>query len=342
MNFADAAQRVGEGGTLARAEARQVFAGAFQEGADTEALAMLLRQLAERGETVEEIAGAAEALRDAMLPFEHSEPTAVDTCGTGGDGLGSFNLSTASALVAAAAGAKVIKHGNRSVSSKCGSADLLEAAGVRLELTPEQAQQVFAREGIVFLYAPAFHPAMRFVAPVRKAMGIRTIFNFLGPICNPGGVRRHLLGVSDAARVADFAGVLRELDFERAYVVHGAGGADELTLAGENTIECVGAAPAVQLNAASLGLQPAGVESLEGGRAERNLEIFRDLLDGELGPIHDAVVLNAAAALLVGGVTEDAGEAVERSREALASGAARLKMGSWTATTHLAAEGQLS
>lgn len=341
MNFAEAAQQVDAGGKLSRGEARQVFAGAFQEGADTDALALLLRQLAERGETVEEIAGAAEALRDAMLPFEHDEPTAVDTCGTGGDGLGSFNLSTASALVAAAAGAKVIKHGNRSVSSKCGSADLLEAAGIRLELTPAQAQKVFEREGIVFLYAPAFHPAMRFVAPVRQALGIRTIFNFLGPICNPGGVRRHLLGVSDAARVADFAGVLRELDFERAYVVHGAGGADELTLAGENTIERVGSAPAARLDAMSLGLQTASVEQLEGGRAERNLEIFRELLDGQPGPIHDAVVLNAAAALLVGGVTDDADRAVELSQQALLSGAARQKMGTWTATTHLAAEGQL-
>ena len=194
MNFREALERVQSGGSLSPAEARACFDQAFREDLDTESLAALLQALAERGETVEEIAGAAEALRGAMRPFEHDAPDAVDTCGTGGDKLGSFNLSTASALVAAAAGAKVIKHGNRSVSSKCGSADLLEAAGVRLELTPEQAQKVFAREGIVFLFAPAFHPAMRFVAPVRAQLGIRTIFNFLGPICNPGGVRRHLLG----------------------------------------------------------------------------------------------------------------------------------------------------
>ena len=341
MNFREALARVEVGGSLSRAEARATFDQAFREDLDTESLAALLKALAERGETVEEIAGAAEALRGAMRPFEHNAPHAVDTCGTGGDKLGSFNLSTASALVAAAAGAQVIKHGNRSVSSKCGSADLLEAAGVRLELTPEQAQEVFDREGIVFLFAPAFHPAMRFVAPVRAKLGIRTIFNFLGPICNPGGVRRHLLGVSDAARVPDFAGVLRELDFERAYVVHGAGGADVLTLAGPNQVEVVGQAPAVSLDAADLGLEVAGVQALEGGDATRNLTILRELLDGQTGPIHDAVVLNAAGALLVAGVTDNAQDAVDRSREALASGAARQKMGTWTATTHLAAENQL-
>lgn len=341
MNFRQALERVQSGGALSRAEARATFGDAFREGADVEALGDLLQALAERGERVEEIAGAAEALRDAMLPFEHNAPDAVDTCGTGGDKLGSFNLSTASALVAAAAGAKVIKHGNRSVSSKCGSADLLEAAGVRLELTPEQAQQVFAREGIVFLFAPAFHPAMRFVAPVRAKLGIRTIFNFLGPICNPGGVKRHLLGVSDAARVPDFAGVLRELGFERAYVVHGAGGADELTLAGPNQVEVVGQAPQACLDAEALGLEVAGVEALEGGDAATNLQILRDLLDGKTGPICDAVVLNAAAALLAAGLTDDAADAVARAQEALRSGAAREKMGSWTATTHLAAEGRL-
>ncbi|MCH2100484.1 MAG: anthranilate phosphoribosyltransferase [Planctomycetes bacterium] len=341
MNFREALAFVLAGGYLSRNEAHVTFGMAFREGLDVENLGALLKVLAERGETVEEIAGAAEALRGAMLPFDHNAPHAVDTCGTGGDKLGSFNLSTASALVAAAAGAQVIKHGNRSVSSKCGSADLLEAAGVRLELTPDQAQKVFEREGIVFLFAPAFHPAMRFVAPVRAQLGIRTIFNFLGPICNPGRVRRHLLGVSDAARVPDFAGVLRELNFDRAYVVHGAGGADELTLAGPNQVEVVGQAPEVSLNAADLGLEVIGVEALEGGEAAYNLRILRDLLDGKTGPIHDAVVLNAAGALLASGVTEDVQDAVDRSCDALASGAARQKMGTWTSTTHLAAENRL-
>lgn len=341
MNFEQALEKIRGGESLSRDQARTVFAGAFQEGMDEDALAELLQRLAERGETVAEIAGAAEALRGAMRPFEHDAPDAVDTCGTGGDKLGSFNLSTASALVAAAAGAKVIKHGNRSVSSKCGSADLLEAAGMRLELTPEQAQSVFRQEGIVFLYAPAFHPAMRFVAPVRAKLGIRTIFNFLGPICNPGGVKRHLLGVSDPQRVSQFADVLRELEFERAYVVHGAGGADELTLAGENQVDVVGAAPAVSLDASSLGLEPASVEDLEGGDPTCNLKMLHKLLDGQGGPIHDAVVLNSAAALLAAGLTDEPAVAVDRSKQALANGDARRKLGTWIATTHLAAEGQL-
>ena len=341
MNFNDALEKIRAGQSLTREEAKQVFSGAFQEGADQDALAELLKILAERGETVAEIAGAAEALRGAMLPFEHDATDAVDTCGTGGDKLGSFNLSTASALVAASAGAKVIKHGNRSVSSKCGSADLLEAAGMRLELTPEQAQAVFRREGIVFLFAPAFHPAMRFVAPVRAKLGIRTIFNFLGPICNPGGVKRHLLGVSDPDRIAQFAGVLEELNFERAYVVHGAGGADELTLAGPNQVQVVGAAPVQSLNAEDLGLQPASVEELEGGDPIFNLKMFHRLLDGKLGPIHDAVCLNAAAALLAAGITNEVQVALERSKQTIANGDARRKLGTWIATTHLAAEGQL-
>ncbi len=341
MNFEQALEKIRGGESLSRTEAKTVFAGAFQEGLDQDALAELLQRLAERGETVAEIAGAAEALRGAMRPFEHDAADAVDTCGTGGDKLGSFNLSTASALVAAAAGAKVIKHGNRSVSSKCGSADLLEAAGMRLELTPEQAQAVFKQEGIVFLFAPAFHPAMRFVAPVRAKLGIRTIFNFLGPICNPGGVKRHLLGVAESARVPQFADVLRELQFERAYVVHGAGGADELTLAGDNQVEVVGAAPPVNLDATSLGLDPASVEALEGGDPKCNLKMLHKLLDGKVDAIHDAVVLNSAAALLAAGVTDSADDAVDRSKQALASGDARRKLGTWIATTHLAAEGQL-
>ncbi|NQU50773.1 MAG: anthranilate phosphoribosyltransferase [Planctomycetes bacterium] len=341
MNFNDALEKLRAGQSLTREEAKQVFSGAFQEGADQDALAELLTILAERGETVAEITGAAEALRGAMLPFEHDATDAVDTCGTGGDKLGSFNLSTASALVAASAGAKVIKHGNRSVSSQCGSADLLEAAGMRLELTPKQAQSVFRQEGIVFLFAPAFHPAMRFVAPVRAKLGIRTIFNFLGPICNPGGVKRHLLGVSDPDRIAQFAGVLEELNFERAYVVHGAGGADELTLAGPNQVQIVGAAPAQSLNAEDLGLQHASVEELEGGDPICNLKMLHRLLDGKLGPIHDAVCLNAAAALLAAGITNEVQVALERSKQAIANGDARRKLGTWIATTHLAAEGQL-
>jgi len=337
VGFRDAAAEVRDGRVLSAGRARELFAGALEAGLDEDGLAELLKALAERGEQPQEIAGAAEALRAAMLPFEHGCPEAVDTCGTGGDGLHSFNLSTAAALVAAAAGAKVVKHGNRSVSSKCGSADLLEAAGVALELGPAAARRVFEQTGIVFLYAPAFHPAMRFAAPARKRLGIRTIFNFLGPLCNPGRVRRHLLGVSEPARVADMAAALEALGFERAYVVHGAGGADELSLAGENQVARVGEAPELPADGAALGLLRARMDALAGGDAALNLRILAAFLDGARDPVRDAVLYNAAATLLAAGVEEQAEAALERAAEAVDSGAAKRSLAEWAACSQRAA-----
>jgi len=322
MSFGGAAARVVAGEKLSCEETRELFGGALVENLDQEGLAELLQALADRGETAAEIAGAAEALRDAMVPFEHEAPDAVDTCGTGGDRLGSFNLSTAAALVAAGAGARVIKHGNRSVSSKCGSADLLEAAGVRLELGPQEARDVFEETGMVFLFAPAFHPGMRFVAPVRQKLGIRTLFNFLGPLCNPGGVDRQLLGVSAADRQEDYAEVLSGLGCHRGYVVHGAGGADELTLAGENRVLAVGEAPVQDWDSESCGLPASPVEALAGGEAEENLGLLEKVLAGDSGPLRDAVVLNAAASLVVSGHAGSALEGVASAQESLDSGSA--------------------
>jgi anthranilate phosphoribosyltransferase len=315
---------------LTRAEARALFAGVLASPPPAEELAELLRALAERGETAEEIAGAAEAMRAAMIPFAHGAADAVDTCGTGGDGLGTFNLSTAAALVAAAAGVKVVKHGNRAASSKCGSADLLEAAGVRLALGPAAARRVFEECGFVFLFAPAYHPALAPIAPVRRALGIRTIFNFLGPLCNPGRVKRQLLGVSDAKRLADYAQVLRALGCAHGAVVHGAGGADELMLDGPNLLIWIGGAVpdggASSLPAREFGLAPAPAEALAGGDAARNLELLRGVLAGERGPLRDAVLLNAAVAIFLAdaGDRRSAGlpDAFARGREALDSGAA--------------------
>lgn len=321
MNLKEAAVHAGKGGTFSMDESKHLFGTALSEEVDQEALAELLRCMAQRGETVDEIVGAAGALRSAMVTFEHNSSEAVDTCGTGGDCLGSFNLSTASALVAASAGAKVIKHGNRSVSSKCGSADLLEAAGVHLELTPFQASGVFEEVGMVFLYAPSFHPAMRFVAPVRQALGIRTIFNFLGPLCSPGSVRRQLLGVGVGERLDDYARVLEGLGAERAYVVHGAGGADELTLAGKNQVRAIGDLPEPLFDAEDLGLASAGVDALEGGDASVNLAQLQSLLVGDQGAIRDAVLQNSAATLVVGGQFNTPLDAVQAAAEALDSGA---------------------
>lgn len=333
MNVAEALAATLVGETLSRPDARAVFAEALTEETDPVLLGGLLVALAQRGETADEITGAAEALRAAAVPFGRDAGDAIDTCGTGGDGLGSFNVSTAAAIVACAAGARVLKHGNRSVSSKCGSADVLEGAGVSLELDAAGAAEVYDRVGITFLFAPAFHPAMRFAAPVRKALGVRTIFNLLGPLCNPARVRRQLLGVSDKGRVADFATALAGLGHERAYVVHGAGGADELTLAGANTVACVGDAPEVSFDAEALGLATAPVAALAGGDAAENLRLMGGAFAGEPGPILDSVLQNAAAALVVAGIASSGSGGVERAREAVASGAAARKLADWAAAT---------
>jgi len=329
MKLAAAVERVREGGTLSRAESRAVFSAALVEGFDATLLADLLRALAARGERPAEIAGGAEALREAMVPFRHDCAHAIDTCGTGGDGRGTFNLSTAAAIVAAAAGAVVIKHGNRSQSSRCGSADLLEAAGIPLDLPPERSRAVLDRVGITFLFAPAHHPALRHAAPVRRAIGARTIFNFLGPLANPGGVRRQLVGVPEERRVGEIAAALGELGHAAGYVVHGAGGADELTLAGSNSVQAIGSSPRERFDAEPLGLPRAEVDALAGGDAADNLRILRSVLDGECSPHLDAVILNAAAALVVAGIAESALDGARRAGEAVASGRAREKLGRW-------------
>ncbi len=329
MILAQAIERVTEGGELSREESRAVIAGTLVAGFEEERLADLLTRLAARGETAAEIAGGADALRDAMIPFEHDHADAIDTCGTGGDGTSTFNLSTAAAIVAAAAGARVVKHGNRSQSSRCGSADLLEAAGIPLDLPPDRSKAVLDEVGITFLFAPAHHPALQHAAPVRKALGVRTIFNFLGPLANPGRVRRQLVGVPEPRRVEELAAALAELGHESAYVVHGAGGADELTLAGENLVAAVGQAPVQRFDAQALGLARAPVAQLRGGDAAANLRLLRLVLAGEANAILDAVLMNAAAALIVAGVAADASDGVRRAGEAIASGRAKDTMSRW-------------
>ncbi|MFQ5749881.1 MAG: anthranilate phosphoribosyltransferase, partial [Planctomycetota bacterium] len=221
----------------------------------------------------------------------------------------------------------------------CGSADLLEAAGIPLDLAPEQALTVLHEVGITFLFAPRYHPAMRFAAPVRRALGVRTIFNFLGPLCNPGRVRRQLLGVGERERVPDFVQALGGLGVERGFVVHGGGGADELTLEDGNLAVPVGNAPSEPFDPAGLGFSRAGVAALEGGDAARNLALLQGILDGEAGPLRDAVLLNAAAALAVAGVAADAADGVARAREALDSGRARRTLSDWSSTAASLARG---
>jgi len=334
MNLAAAAVSAQAGHRFSVAEMRQLCGEALRPGLDQEALALLLTALADRGETAEEIQGAAEALRANCVPFPSMPARAVDTCGTGGDGKSSFNISTAAALVAAAAGAPVVKHGNRSVSSSCGSADLLEAAGVHLQLSPAAAAEVLEACGMVFLYAPAFHPAMAHVAPVRRQLGRRSLFNYVGPLAHPGGVQRQLLGVAEAARLTDYAQILRGLGVTHAYVVHGADGADEMTLAGENHVVAVGEAGPIPLAASDWGLQAAPDVALAGADAAHNLQLLHGVLHGEIGPLRDAVLLNAAAALLLAEIALEPLAAVALAAEAVDSGAAARCLETMASVSH--------
>jgi len=320
------------GETLARGRARDVFALAIAPDTDPVLLGGFLAALAARGETAAEIAGAVDALRADMRPFEHDHDGAIDTAGTGGDATGTFNISTAAALVAAAAGATVIKHGNRKISSSCGSADLLAAAGVPLDLSPDAARAVLDEVGITFLMAPLYHPALKQAAPVRASLGVRTVLNFLGPLLNPGRVRRQVVGVGVADKAPILADVLRELEHERAYVVHGHGGADELTLSGPNATFAVGDVEPHDFDADGLGLRRAPVDELAGGDAAANLWLLHDVVEGRAGPLADVVVLNAAAALTVAGIATDAADGVGRAREALARGDAARTLRAWTTT----------
>lgn len=329
----DALKRVLDGGRLGREETAALFGESLGGGVDPALLGGLLVALAQRGESPEEVAGVAIALRRSMRPFEHGEAAAVDTCGTGGDGLGTFNVSTAAAFVAAGAGAKVVKHGNRSVSSRCGSADLLEALGGAVDVPDDISRAALAECGFTFLFARRFHPSMRHAAPVRRALGIRTVFNLVGPLANPGGVRRQVIGVSTRGHVDLLGRALAELETEAAYVVHGGGGADELTLEPDNLVSRLGAAPAASLQARALGLEEAPATALAGGDAGHNAALLRALFAGEPGPLRDATCLNAAAALLVAGVESDADVALARARESVDSGAAARAADIWVRLT---------
>ncbi|MSQ28751.1 MAG: anthranilate phosphoribosyltransferase [Dehalococcoidia bacterium] len=254
-----------------------------------------------KGETAEEIAGMARVMRDKAHRVHY--PTAVvDTCGTGGDASGSFNVSTAAAFVAAAGGLKVAKHGNRAMSSQCGSADVLEALGVKLELSPDMVRHCLDEAGIGFMFAPAFHPAMRFAAGPRREIGIRTVFNILGPLTNPAGATHQVLGVADASMAPKMASVLRHLGSAHALVVHGEDGLDEMSVCAPTQVWELkdGAIREYRVTPQELGITVATRDAIKGGTAEANAATLRDLLSGRDGALRDMVALNAAAALVSG------------------------------------------
>ncbi len=313
-------------------EAEVLFGRILDGEVPDEAIVATLVELADRGETAAEVAGAVKAMRARMKPVA-APAGAIDVCGTGGDGQHSLNVSTAVALVVAACDVPVAKHGNRAASSLAGGADTLEALGLNLARASELAEQTLADLGIAFLFAQAHHPALARVAPIRRALGRRTIFNLLGPLANPAGVRRQLVGVANPALIALYRDAMQLLDTEAAMIVSGAEGLDELSIAGPSYLATIGLPPLpAEVSPDDAGLVPHPLEELRGGDAAFNAEALRRLLQGEAGAYRDAVLLNSAAALLVAGQVEDWLEGVEEAAEALDKGLAKALLDCWIDT----------
>lgn len=316
--------------SLDAAEARfgQILDGQVPD----EQIAAFLIELADRGETAAEVAGAVRAMR-ARMKRVAAPNGAIDVCGTGGDGQHSLNVSTAVALVVAACDVPVAKHGNRAASSLAGGADTLEALGLNLARASELAEQTLADLGIAFLFAQAHHPALARVAPIRRSLGRRTIFNLLGPLANPAGVRRQLVGVANPALIALYRDAMQLLDTEAAMIVSGAEGLDELSIAGPSYLATIGLPPlAAEIAPDDAGLFPHPLEEVRGGDAVFNAEALRRLLEGEAGAYRDSVLLNSAAALLVARQVEDWLEGVEEAAEALDKGLAKALLDCWIDT----------
>jgi anthranilate phosphoribosyltransferase len=318
----DAIAKLVRSENLTEAEAASAFEGIIRGDATPVQIAGFLVALRIKGETVEEITGFARTARAMATPITVSGDL-LDTCGTGGDGLATFNISTLAAIVAAACGARVAKHGNRAASSACGSADVLEQLGVKIDLAPEGVARCIDAAGIGFLFAPVFHPSFRFAAVPRRELGMRTVFNVLGPLCNPASASYQSLGVADASLVGKMAEVLVRLGVERAIVFHAGDGMDELSLSSPSrVIEIDGERKEYQLDPAELGLTPASLDSVRGGGPEENARIAREVLAGADGPRRDVVLLNAAAALRAAGIAAGWKEGLAMGADAIDSGRA--------------------
>ena len=322
--FASLLKRLAAGERLSAVESADAF-GAMMAGTVSEMrMAAFLTALAVRSPSVAEIAGAARAMRAAMTTVD-APVGAIDVCGTGGDGQGTLNVSTAAAFVVAACGVPVAKHGNRAMSSRTGAADVLEALGVPVALDAEAARESLFGPGFAFLFAPAYHPAMKHVAPVRRDLGFRTVFNLLGPICNPARVRRQLMGIFSAEWLEPVAHVLKDLGTEKAWVVHGEDGLDELTTTGVTRVAILerGQVRLVEVTPEDAGLPRTTLAALKGGTAEENARAIRDLLAGAKSAFRDIVLLNAAAALMVADKATSLADGAARAAKAIDSGAAR-------------------
>ncbi len=331
----DALVRLAAAGNLSAADAAASLGEIMDGLASPAQIAAFVTALRMKGETVDEIAGCARAMRERMVRVDAGADTVLDTCGTGGDGLGTFNISTVTAFVVAACGVRVAKHGNRAASSKCGSADLLEALGVKLENPKEKLEKILREVGLAYLHAPNFHPAMKHAGPVRKELGFRTVFNILGPLCNPAGANVQVVGLFSAALCRPYAEVLRALGSRRAFVVHGHGGLDEFSTTGDNAVVELrdGRTSELVIGPAAAGLPAAKASDLLGGGPAENAAIAREVLSGAKGPRRDVVILNAAVALVAAGAAEAPRDGAAKAAVALDSGAARRKLEDLAAAT---------
>lgn len=318
---------------LPEADAARAFAAILDGAVSDEAIAAFLVALSDRGETATEIAAAAREMRARLIPVT-APPGAIDVCGTGGDGHHTLNVSTAVSLVVAACGVPVAKHGNRAASSKAGAADTLEALGLDLDRAAQTAERSLAEIGICFLFAQKHHPALARLGPIRRALGRRTIFNLMGPLANPAGVTRQLIGIARPAYVPIYAQALASLGIERAMVVSGDEGLDELSMAGGNDVADVTADGIVamrRVSAADAGLPSHPIDAIRGGDPAHNAAALQALLLGEHGPYRDAVLLNAAAALMVAGRAETLVEGVAQAAEVIDKGLAKALLQCWIA-----------
>jgi anthranilate phosphoribosyltransferase len=315
--------RVATGAALSREEAADAFASMMSGEATPSQMGGLLMALRVRGETIDEITGAVTAMRARMLRVE-APPQAIDVVGTGGDASGSYNISTCAAFIVAGAGVPVAKHGNRALSSRSGAADVLGALGVRIDLSPERIAVCIREANIGFMFAPSHHPAMKHVGPTRVELGTRTIFNLLGPLSNPAGVKRQMVGVFSRQWVEPLAHVLKNLGSERAIVVHGSDGLDEITTSGPTAVASLegGAVSAYEITPEEVGIERVEPQALRGGDAVTNAAALRAVLEGKKGPFRDVALFNAAAALVVAGKAKDYKSGVALARQTVDAGEA--------------------
>ncbi len=319
--------KAASGASLTREEAARGFDRMMSGEATPSQMGGLLMALRVRGETVDEITGAVFAMREKMLRVT-APPDAIDVVGTGGDASGSYNISTCAAFIVAGAGVPVAKHGNRALSSRSGAADVLGALGVKIELTPEQVGRCITEAGIGFMFAPAHHPAMKNVGPTRVELGTRTIFNLLGPLSNPAGVKRQMVGVFSRQWVEPLAQVLKNLGSESVWVVHGSDGLDEITLSGPTYVAALenGAVRTFEIAPEDAGFSCQKPEALRGGDAEQNATALLAVLRGADGPFRDVAIMNAAAGLVVAGRAKDLKQGVELAAKSIDSGAAKERL----------------